>query len=105
MQPDLVEEIALDSLICFSLSSALRQAEPSDAVWERIERQLALGPPLPELAPWKRLALGMKRVSAQVGSLLFSPPEWHERLDERKIQLFTHMLFCSGSSTIGLAVV
>lgn len=99
------KETLSDDFIFFALNSALRQAEPSSAVWERIEHQLKVSQPLRRRVFMQRFGRGLKRVSLQVGDALFSTPSWHARLDERRMQLFAQMLFCPGSNTVGLAVV
>ncbi len=91
------------------LSLALRREvgheEPSPAVWERIEHRVSGGEPLaPIRSPLRRLADTLGRYALQAEHVLFSTPDWHYRLVERKMVLFTQTLAFPGIGIIALPI-
>lgn len=88
-QPVPFRETNFDSFVRVSLRRALQGAEPSPAVWERIERHLAVQrDPVPGWA----LADSLWRRLLRVQHILFSSPSWQERLAEHRMQVRAQMI-------------
>ena len=95
----------LDILLSLALRREVGHEEPSPAVWERIEHRVSGGEPLaPIRSPLRRLADTLGRCALQAEHVLFSTPDWHYRLVERKMVLFTQTLAFPGIGIIALPI-
>lgn len=79
--------------------------EPPPAVWERIEHQVSGEERLaPRRSSLRRLAGALGRHALQAEHMLFSTPEWHYRLAERRMVLITQTFAFPGTGMIPLAI-
>ena len=79
--------------------------EPSPAVWERLEHHVSGGERLaPRRSSLCRLADTLGRCALQAEHVLFSTPDWHYRLAERKTVLLTQTLAFPGIGIIPLPI-
>lgn len=99
-----LRETPFDRWLSFHIQSALRQKEPSPATWERIRRQLGSGQPAPRRSFRRIVTQNWPRYVSLIMQILFSEPELADRLNERKMLLFTKMMTLPGPSVPGLAV-
>lgn len=97
-----VRETNFDTFVRVSLRRALEGAEPSPAVWDRIERHLAVqqGP-----VRGRALADSLRRRLLLVHHVLFSPSSWQERLAERRMPLRLQLMAYPDVGCVPLAVV
>ncbi len=97
-----VTETNFDTFVRVSLRRALQGAEPSPAVWERIESRLVSWR---EVVPRQTLCRGLQRSLLQVQQVLFSSPGWQERLAERRMPLRLQLMAYPDVVCVPLAVV
>jgi hypothetical protein len=96
---------SLDILLHLALRREVGHEEPSPAVWERIEHHVSGGACLPRRrSALGRLADTLGRCALQAEHLLFSTPDWHYRLAERKAVLLTQTLAFPGAGIIMLPI-
>lgn len=95
----------LDIVVHLALRGAVGHEEPSPAVWERIEHRVSGGERLtPRHSSLRRLADTLGRYALQAEHVLFSTPDWHYRLAERKTVLLTQTLAFPGIGIIPLPI-
>ena len=99
-----LRETPFDRWLGFHIQSALRQTEPSPAAWERIRRQLESRQPAPRRSLSHFWATSWPRHVALIVRIFFAEPGLADRLDERKMLLFTHMMILPGTGVLRLAV-
>jgi len=92
-------------LLSLALRREVGHEEPSPAVWERIEHRVSGGERLaPRLSSLRTLADTLGRCALQAEHVLFSTPDWHYRLAERKMVLLTQTFAFPGAGMIPLAI-
>jgi hypothetical protein len=97
-------ETSFDHFLRFCLQGAFRKAEPSPAVWNRIEHLLERPQLPPNHSFLHRFAGNWSRQMSSVMHIMFTDSNWSDRLDERKMDLFTQMMPFPGLNAMGLAV-
>jgi hypothetical protein len=101
-QPVPFRETNFDTFVRVSLRRALQGAEPSPAVWERIESRLV---GQRDVVPGQTLYRSLQRSLLMVQQVLFSAPRWQERLAERRMPLRLQLMAYPGMGCVPLAVV
>lgn len=99
-----VQDTSFDNWLRFNIQSAMRQAEPSPATWDRIREQLESGQPGRRRSRPRFMIQKWPRHVSQIMQVLFKEPDLAERLTEQKLEMLTKMLTLPGSGIMRWAV-